>query len=167
MVGKTCILNRLIARKYSEVTLTTIGSDEFTTKINLNNGKEMKVILWDTSGNERFRSVMVKNIKYSDGCIIVFDVTSRQSFENASIWLDSVKENYPNFMVILFGNKVDIDKSHWEVTNEEINKFMKEKNLKYFEVSAKNNIGIKEGIEYIINEFCDEKEYIIIPPRKK
>ena len=44
MVGKTCIFNRL-GRKYSEVTLTTIGSDEFTTKINLNNGKEMKVIL--------------------------------------------------------------------------------------------------------------------------
>ena len=164
MVGKTCIFNRL-GRKYSEVTLTTIGSDEFTTKINLNNGKEMKVILWDTPGNERYRSVIIKNIKYSDGCIIVFDVTSRRSFENASIWLDSVKEDYPNFMVILFGNKVDIDKSNWGVTSEEINKFIKEKNLKYFEVSAKNNIGIKEGIEYIINEFCDEKEYIIIPPK--
>ena len=70
-------------------------------------------------------------------------------------------------MVILFGNKVDIDKSNWGVTSEEINKFIKEKNLKYFEVSAKKNIGINEGIEYIINEFCKEKEYIIIPPRKK
>ena len=136
-----------------------------TTKINLNNGKEMKVILWDTAGAERFRGVSLKNIKYSDGCIIVFDVTSRQSFENVSKWLVSIKENYPNFMVILFGNKVDIDKSNWGVTSEEINKFIKEKNLKYFEVSAKNNIGIKEGIEYIINEFCDEKEYIIIPPK--
>ena len=61
----------------------------------------MKVILLDTPGNERYRSVTIKNIKYSDGCIIVFDVTSRRSFENASIWLDSVKEDYPNFMVIL------------------------------------------------------------------
>ena len=127
----------------------------------------MKVILWDTSGNERYRSLAIKNIKYSDGCIIVFDVTSKESFFSVSTWLDLIKVVYPNFLVILFGNKVDIDKSHWEVTNEEINKFIKEKNLKYFEVSAKNNIGINEGIEYIINEFCKEKEYIIIPPRKK
>ena len=70
-------------------------------------------------------------------------------------------------MIILFGNKVDCDKSEWEVTNEEINKFIQEKRLKYFEVSAKNNIGIDEGIEYIINQFCVEKEYIVIPPRKK
>ena len=165
MVGKTCILNRFMAHEYYQENLTTIGIDKLTTKIKLNNGKERKVILWDTPGNERYRSVMVKKVKYSDGCIIVFDVTSRRSFENASIWLDSVKEDYPNFMVILFGNKVDIDKSNWGVTSEEINKFIKEKNLKYFEVSAKNNIGITEGIEYIINEFCDEKEYIIIPPK--
>ena len=125
----------------------------------------MKVILWDTSGNERYRTLAIKNIKYSDGGIIIFDVTSRRSFENASIWLDSVKEDYPNFMVILFGNKVDINKSDWEITSEDINKFIKEKNLKYIEITAKNNIGIKEGIEYIINEFCDEKEYIIIPPK--
>ena len=167
MVGKTCILNRLIARKYSEETLTTIGTEKFWTKIKLNNGKEMKVILWDTSGNERYRTLAIKNIKYSDGCIIVFDVTSKKSFLSVSTWLDLIKVVYPNFLVILFGNKVDIDKYKWEVTNEEINKFIKEKNLKYFEVSAKNNIGINEGIEYIINEFCDKKEYIIIPPRKK
>ena len=163
-VGKTCILYSLLNFEFHS-TLITIGIEKLTTKINLNNGKEMKVILWDTAGAERFRGVSLKNIKYSDGCIIVFDVTSRRSFENASIWLDLVKEDYPNFMVILFGNKVDIDKSNWEETNEEINKFIKEKDLKYFEVSAKNNIGIKEGIEYIINEFCDEKEYIIIPPK--
>ena len=167
MVGKTCILNRFMAHEYYQENLTTIGIDKLTTKIKLNNGKEMKVILWDTSGNERYRSLAIKNIKYSDGCIIVFDVTSKESFFSVSTWLDSIKEDYPNFLVILFGNKVDIDKSKWKVTNEEINKFIKEKDLKYFEVSAKNNIGINEGIEYIINEFCKEKEYIIIPPRKK
>ena len=70
-------------------------------------------------------------------------------------------------MIIIFGNKVDKDKSKWEVTNEELNKFIKDKKLKYFEVSAKNGIGINEGITYIVNELWAEKEYIIIPPRKK
>ena len=85
MVGKTCILNRFMAHEYCQENLILIGTEKLTTKIKLNNGKEMKVILWDTPGNERYRSVTIKNIKYSDGCIIVFDVTSRRSFENASI----------------------------------------------------------------------------------
>ena len=165
-VGKTCILYSLLNFEFHS-TLITIGIEKLTTKINLNNGKEMKVILWDTAGAERFRGVSLKNIKYSDGCIIVFDVTSRQSFENVSKWLVSIKEDYPNFMIILFGNKVDMDKFKWEVTDEEINEFIKEKNLKYFEVSAKNNMRIKEGIEYIVNELCAAKEYIVIPPRSK
>ena len=115
----------------------------------LNNGKEIKVIIWDVSGVERFRSMIMKNVKFSEGCVIVFDVTSKQSFENLSIWLKEIKEIEPNFNnIIIFWNKIDIDKSEWEVTNEELNKFIEEKKLKYFEVSAKGRIGINEGIEY-------------------
>ena len=133
----------------------------------LNNGKEIKVIIWDVSGVERFRSMIMKNVKFSEGCVIVFDVTSKQSFENLSMWLDLIKKVYPNVMVFIFGNKVDYDKSEWEITNEEINKFIEEKKLKYFEVSAKDIIGIKETISYIVNELYAENEYIVIPPRKK
>ena len=63
--------------------------------------------------------------------------------------------------------EINYDKSEWEVTNEEINKFIEEKKLKYFEVSAKDIIGIKETISYIVNELYAENEYIVIPPRKK
>ena len=133
----------------------------------LNNGKEIKVIIWDVSGVESFRSMIMKNVKFSEGCVIVFDVTSKQSFENLSMWLDLIKKVYPNVMVFIFGNKVDYDKSEWKVTNEEINKFIEEKKLKYFEVSAKGRIGINEGIGYIVNKLCEEKEYIVIPPKKK
>ena len=167
-VGKTCILRSLFGLEYNELILYTIGVEKIENRIKLNNDKEIKVIIWDTAGAERFRCVSLKNIKYSDGCIKVFDVTSKTSFENLSIWLNSIKEENPNFNnIILFGNKIDEDKYRWKVTKEEINKFIEENKLKYFEVSAKDRIGIQEGIEYIANEICAEKEYIIIPPRKK
>ena len=166
-VGKTCIINRYINNEYPPDFLITIGIDKFEKKIELNNGNEIKVILWDTAGSERFRAASLKTISYTDGCIVVFDVTSKESFENISRWIDSIKDIHSDFIIVLFGNKVDCDESEWEVTNEEINEFIQEKKLIYFEVSAKNNIGIDEGIEYIINQFCVEKEYIVIPPRKK
>ena len=166
-VGKTCILNSFLGFEYNEEHLDTIGINIIENKFKLNNGKDIKIILWDASGAEKYRSFSLKNIRYSNVCVIVFDVTLKQSFENLSLWIEEIKDKKPNIMIIIFGNKVDKDKSKWEVTNEEINKFIKGQKLKYFEVSAKNNKGIKEGIEFIANELCSEKEYIIIPPRKK
>ena len=166
-VGKTSILNLFLGLKYKEDIPITKWIDKIENKFVLNNGKEIKVIIWDVSGVESFRSMIMKNVKFSEGCVIVFDVTLKQSFENLSMWLDLIKKVYPNVMVFIFGNKVDYDKSEWEITNEEINKFIEEKKLKYFEVSAKGRIGINEGIEYIVNKLCEEKEYIVIPPRKK
>ena len=165
-VGKTTILYIFLGLEINRI-LKSIGIEKLEDKTKLNNGKEIKLILWDTAGAERFRSITIKNIKFSEGCVIVFDVTSKKSFENLSIWLDLIKKDYPNVMVFIFGNKVDYDKSEWEVTNEEINKFIEEKKLKYFQVSAKDIIGIKETISYIVNELYAENEYIVIPPRKK
>ena len=168
-VGKTSILNSFMDLEFYEDIPSTIGYDKIDKKFRLNNGREIKLILWDTAGSERYRRVSLNIIKNIQGGIVVFDVTSKQSFENISIWLKSIYEINPNFYLILFGNKIDKDKSEWKVTNEEINKFVEEKKLNYFEVSAKHGIGIKTGINYIVNELCKEedKEYIVIKPRKK
>ena len=168
-VGKTSILNSFLNIEFNQDMIATIGIDKNETKLKLNNGSDIKLILWDTAGGERYRSIALSVIKSSHGGIIVFDVTSRKSFENVSMWLDSIYEIKENFDLILFGNKADKDKSEWKVTNEEIIKFIEGKKLKYFEVSAKNLIGINEGINYIANELCkeEEKEYIVILPRKK
>ena len=164
-VGKTSIVNSFLNLEFNLDMIATIGTEKSEAKLKLNNGSDIKLILWDSGGAERFHSVSITMVKRVQGGILVFDVTSKKSFENLSLWLDSIYEINPSFDLIVFGNKADIDKSRWEVTNEEINKFIEEKHLKYFEVSAKNRMGINDGIEYIANELC-EKEYIVIPPKK-
>ena len=166
-VGKTSMVSSFLNIKFDRDMIATIGTDKYEAKLKLNNGNDIKLFLWDSGGAERFRGVSLNIVKRVQGGILVFDVTSKKSFENLSLWLDSIYEINPSFDLIIFGNKADKDKSEWEVTNEEINKFIEEKKLKYFEVSAKNGIGINEGITYIVNELWAEKEYIIIPPRKK
>ena len=104
-VGKINIINSILNVDFNEEEISTISLYKFEIKVILKKDKEVKLIVWDTSGQERFRSLAIKTIKNIDGIILVFDVTNRSSFKNISNWLRLIKENTeqkPN--IILFGN---------------------------------------------------------------
>ena len=156
-VGKTSIVKSLIEGEFDSECLPTIGLDKFEKKHCLDGGKEIKLIVWDTSGQERFRSIALKTVKHIEGIVLVFDVTNRKSFDNIDEWLTIIKENFINPIVILCGNKVDLDKQEWEVDKEEIERLAKCENWKYFEISAKDMIGIDDGFSYLVNKIYDCK----------
>ena len=151
-VGKSAICNTFTGVEFVAESITTIGSDKFEKKIKLRNNKEIKLCLWDTAGQERFRAAAFKTIKSVHGIALVFDVSSKESFNNINLWLNDIKDNFEDPCLVLFGNKVDKPKEEWEITNEEIKAFVKQKNLTYFETSAKKNIGIDEGLAHIAND---------------
>ena len=103
-VGKTNKINSILNVDFNEEEISTISLYKFEIKVILKKDNEVKLIVWDTSGQERFRSLAIKTIKNIDGIILVFDVTNRSSFKNISNWLRLIKENTeqkPN--IILFG----------------------------------------------------------------
>ena len=157
-VGKTAICQTYMNIEFTGEVLSTIGVDKLESLVTLKNGKEIKLILWDTAGQERFHSVALKSIKTVHGVAIVFDLTKKESFNNVSSWLDDIKENLNDVSIVIFGNKCDLDKSTWEVKKEEIQKFVEEKKLLYFETSAKDNVGIKEGFESLANSAYEKWE---------
>ena len=157
-VGKTAICQTYMNIEFTGEVLSTIGVDKLESLVTLKNGKEIKLILWDTAGQERFHSVALKSIKTVHGVAIVFDLTKKESFNNVSNWLDDIKENLNDVSIVIFGNKCDLDKSTWEVKKEEIQKFVEEKKLLYFETSAKDNVGIKEGFESLANSAYEKWE---------
>ena len=150
-VGKTSICHSFVNLDLPEDYITTIGYEKFEKKELLNNGKEVRLIIWDSGGQERFRSSIISTLRHVEEIIIVFDVTNRKSFDDIENWLEIIKEEFNNPIIILFGNKVDVKKEEWKVTEEEINLFCTQKKLKYFGTSAKNNNGIKEGFSYLAN----------------
>ena len=157
-VGKTAICQTYMNIEFTGEVLSTIGVDKLESIVKLKNGTEIKLILWDTAGQERFHSVALKSIKTVHGVAIVFDLTKRESFNNVNNWLDDIKENLNDIPIAIFGNKCDLDKSMWEVTKDEIIKFVEEKKLPYFETSAKDNVGIKEGFESLANSAYEKWE---------
>ena len=152
-VGKTWICKSFMGVIFREDDLATIFTDKFDKKIKLENGKEIRLIIWDTAGVERFRETMFKAIKSVHGIALVFDVTSKETFENINIWINEIRdhftENYPT--IVLLGNKTDLEKDKWMVTQEEIDSLIKTKKLVYYPVSAKAKKGISESFSYLAN----------------
>ena len=136
-VGKTAICHAFLNVEFILGGTATVGIDRYDRKIKLKNKKEIKLILWDTAGEERYRSAAYKTIKSVHAIALVFDVTKRKSFENVNIWLDEIKEHFNNPCLILLGNKSDLEKEKWEINKEEIEQFAKRRNMAYFETSAK------------------------------
>ena len=151
-VGKTALCRALMNYDFDPEIISTIGNIKLETRFELKNGNEIKLILWDSAGQERFRSVALNTLKAVKGIILVFDVTLKASFDNVNSWLNEISENLNDPCLVLFGNKIDRNKDEWEVTQEEAKKFAEERNLTYFETSAKTKEGLKEGFSYIVNE---------------
>ena len=147
-VGKTCICGAFLGLDFIGDTLSTIGKDKMEAVMKMEDGQEMKLVIWDTAGQERFQSIALSSIKNSQGVIVVFDVTSQKSFNNVLRWLEQINEKTNNVVIVLFGNKCDMEER--EVSREDAEKLAKEHNLSYFETSAKTKMNIYEGFQKLL-----------------
>lgn len=159
-VGKTCICGAFLGLDFLEEHLSTVGIEKMSSEIKIETGEKLKIKLWDTAGQERFKSISVNTLKSSQGVVVVFDLTNKTSFDKVTNWLKEIREYSTKLPVGLFGNKSDLEGR--VVTQEEIDNLCKTENLVYYETSAKNNTGIKEGFTKIANlafkEFENEEK---------
>ena len=146
-VGKTCITNRAIKTKFDETYQSTIGLEYFTMFIKLNT-KIIKLQVWDTCGQEIYRSLISNYYRNSSLAIIVYDVNRRESFEDIDFWIKELKAmSSPDIKLILLGNKIDLNER--KVQYKEGEEIAKNYGFDCFlETSAKtgeniNNIFIK------------------------
>ena len=147
-VGKTSLLYQYVKNQYSQQYKATIGAD-FLTK-NIQKGEDtLQLQIWDTAGTERYNSMGQNFYKHSEACVLVFDLTVKDSFTSIDNWrkefLAALGPKDPdNFPFVLVGNKSDM-KDDIKVTNEEIQAYCKEhNNMPYFATSAKEDIGLEE-----------------------
>ena len=146
-VGKTSILIKYINNKFDESHIATIGVDYMDKTIKYKN-INVKWQIWDTSGQEKFRSIARNFYRNSDAIFIVFDLNNKDTYNSIKQWINDVEEYCPNIKKILLGNKSDLEKN---VSEEIIKNFAKENNLQYFETSAKNGTNIKEAFKAMVD----------------
>ena len=190
-VGKTSIISRYTTNVFKESLMTTPGANFITKKVNFPKAnKTVRIQIWDTAGQESFRSITRSYYKNSTCAFIVYDITYKRSFDNVIIWLKECKDLcYKNILICLVGNKLDLEDKR-QVSYEEGKNFADENDLLFFETSARDGNNIKEifmesanllvdkiekgeiklentdnGIK--INKDDDEEEYIIKVKNKK
>ena len=151
-VGKTCFLLRYTENTFQEIHMSTIGLDYKLKNVQLDDGKMVKIQIWDTAGQDRFRSITRNYYKGAHGIILIYDVTSRKTFENVRNWLTQIKEEVTDKVtIILIGNKIDNVEGR-KVTTEEGQNMAKEYGLNFFETSAKSGINIDSAFNEMVKK---------------
>ena len=147
-VGKTCLLHRGFDNEYNPNSLSTIGID-FKTKFFKFDDAKIKINYIDTAGQEKFRAISLNYLKGTDGAILVFDITKKNTFELIGTWIDDIRENNKNNIgKMLLGNKADLE-SEREVSKEEGEKLAQLLDCKYYETSAKTGQNVNEALDEI------------------
>ena len=153
-VGKTSIISRYANGTFKEEYLATVGLDYYT-KDEIIDNKTIQIKLWDTAGQERFKALTQNYFRNAEGVLLVYDVTSTESFDNLKYWISSIKDNMKqqdmNIPLIIIGNKIDMEDSR-EIIKENAEKFAGENNYKYFETSAKTGVGVDDAIRELVNQ---------------
>ena len=150
-VGKSCLLYKFTENKFTENHEATIGV-ELGNKIIFLHDEQIKFQIWDTSGQENYRSVTRSFYRRADCALLVFDLTYYESFENCIHWLEEIRGNTKNDIpVYLIGNKLDLfgDTDGTSLRNEAEHFAMKYLLAGYFETSAKNGKNIDEMFKNI------------------
>ena len=159
-VGKSNILLRYINNAFSEEFKTTVGVEFGAKNIEVNNSI-YRIQIWDTAGQENFRSIARAYYKNSVCACIVYDITNRTSFQSIQSWIDDcTKQTAKSILLVLIGNKNDL-KDMREVTFEEGENFAKSHDMIFLETSAKtgNNISsiFEKSVEKIDKNILENK----------
>ena len=153
--GKSCILNRFANNQFDDQYQATIGLD-FQSKNVLIKDQDVRLLLYDTAGQEKFRSLIPMYIRESHIVLFVYDITRKESFDSIPKWFSDVLDIKSNEAVfVLIGNKIDLENER-KVSFEEGKKFADEKNIIFGEVSAKTG----DGFEILFREHIFELIYI-------
>jgi len=158
IVGKSTFIIRYTQNIFEAQYIANYGVDYRIKKIILPNEKKIKLCLYDTAGQERYKSISMNMIKMADGIILMYDITDRSSFESIKGWVKSIiDEKGDNFPIVLLGNKIDLEDKRKVSTKEGQNE-ADTLGLKFFEVSNKEGINIKESILELVSLVNKKKE---------
>ena len=141
-VGKSNLLLRYTSGQFKEEYQLTIGV-EFDSNNVIIGDNTYRIQIWDTAGQENFRSITRSYYKNTACAIIVYEISNKKSFENISSWIEECKNTAPkSILMVLVGNKCDLDNR--EVTEEEGREFAEKNGMLFFETSAKTGKNVEE-----------------------
>ena len=163
-VGKSSLMSQYIKKEFPQSPLPTIAIEFATKIIKIKEGGFVKAQIWDTAGQEKYKSITSHHYRKAVGALLVYDVTKKITFENCINWYNELKKNTENECVIcLVGNKCDLVNgfpNRKEVSTEEGKTFAKNNKTLFFETSARNNNNVTECFEELLQQIYNTRRKI-------
>lgn len=146
-VGKSSLMKRFCLDRFEEKYSITIVGAYLQKEVKLENGDILILHIWDTGGQEKYRSLVELYYKDSVAAILVYDVSNKESLESLDYWVKELEVNVDNsnFIISVAGNKCDLSNEMKKVSYTDGKNFCKEKDISiFYETSAKSSVGVKE-----------------------
>ena len=154
-VGKSCFLMRYSDNVFVENYITTIGLDYKLKSVKLDSGKTIKVQLWDTAGQDKYRTIAKNYFKGSHGILLLYDITKQSSFNNIREWIQDIREEVsPKAIIFLIGNKIDLADQR-KISKEKGIELAEEYKLPFFEASAKSGENVDEVFKALYKKISE------------
>ena len=153
-VGKTTIIGRIMDNPFNEVYEPSIGVDFMSKNIKFR-GQNVKLQMWDTAGQEKYKGLIPSYVRNSSIVFVVYDISLKSSFDNIPKWINFIK-TIENTTLVLCGNKIDI--SDRQVSKEEGEALAQKEGISFFEVSAKTDENIKNMFYNVVSELSTFSE---------
>ena len=160
-VGKTTLLSRYMNEEFIPNLPCTIYADFKIKSYKINSSTTAELVIWDTCGQEKYRSLTNQYFKDAHGVILMYDVYNKRSFTDLNIWLEEIKKNIikENVSIILVGNKVDLNSRN--TTFEQASNYAKDNDILYCETSSKDGYNIETAFENLVKDIIEKRKCII------
>ena len=164
-VGKSNFIFRFTENKFNESHQVTIGMDVKVKNITIDN-KVYKIQIFDTSGQEAFKSISRNYYLRAQGILLMFDLTNKYTFQNLEKWIKEIYNVRDKIPLIIIGNKSDLE-NKIEVKDDEVIQFGNKINASYYKTSAKNGKNIDNSVINFVKQIIDlditnkDKTYIL------
>ena len=163
-VGKTSILLRYTDDSFNSF-LPTVGVDVKYKYIKYED-KKIRLDIWDTAGQERFKNIAKNYFRGSNGIILVFDISNKESLKKLKYWIKDCKPNIdPETELVIAENKIDLE-SERVISKESIKEFGEKNNIEIFPTSAKTGEGIDNVFIHLISKLFLKKNIGVVPPNE-
>ena len=163
--GKSTILLRYCDESFQGAHLSTIGLDYSLKTITLKDCPTIKLQIWSTAGQDRFRAITKNHYKGSHGIMLIYNVTDIKSFENLKNWAVQIKEECPSrVQIFIVGNNIE-DEENRKITKEQGQEFADKLGYPYYECSSKEGININEIFQDMVEKI--HETFLKLPPSPK
>ncbi|KAK6104557.1 Ras family protein [Brugia pahangi] len=157
-VGKTSLMLRYVENKFSPQHVSTLQASFLSKKLCVD-GQTVVLNIWDTAGQEKFHALGPIYYRDSHGALLIYDVTDSHSFEKVKMWVKELKRMLgDDVYLMIIGNKMDLERNRNVNTDEAIG-YAKSIGAKYFETSAKDNIGVTQVFDYLVKGLVERAQH--------